>query len=124
MTTGKKLWTGIALLVLLSPLGLIIPALFGAGGAWGEWGLAEVEKLAGFLPDGMKKFVERRSSPLSGYALPGQGPGLAGRSMGYVAAAAIGVGLTAGAGWLLARLLGRRENQGGNHDGDRRDGDR
>lgn len=122
MTTGKKLWIGTALLVLLSPFGLIIPALFGAGGAWGEWGPEEIEKLAGFLPDGMKKVAERRSSPLSEYALPVQGPGLAGRSIGYLAAAMIGVGLTAGAGWIVARLLAGKEKSGGNHDADRRDG--
>ena len=45
MTTTKKLWIGIVILTLLSPLGLIIPALFGAGGAWGEWGLEEIKKL-------------------------------------------------------------------------------
>ena len=121
----KKLWIGIALLVLLSPLGLILPALFGAGGAWGEWGIEEIRKLAGFIPEGMKKAAERWSSPMSEYTLPGQGPGLAGKSMGYLAAAVIGAGLTAGAGWLLARLLARREKHDGGHGGDppRRDGD-
>lgn len=127
MTTRKKLWIGTALLVLLSPLGLIIPALFGAGGAWGEWGIEEVNKLAGFIPDGMKNLAERWRSPMPDYALPGQAPGLAGESMGYLAAAVIGAGLTAAAGWLLARLLARREKRGGGHDGDppppRRDGD-
>ncbi len=125
MTTRKKLWIGVAVLVFLSPLGLIIPALFGAGGAWGEWGLHEVKKLAGFIPDGMKKLAERWMSPMPDYTLPGQGPGLAGKSAGYLAAAVIGALFAAAAGWLLAKLLSRREKRGGDHDGDppRRDGE-
>lgn len=118
MTTRRKLWTGLGVLVLVSPLGLILPALFGAGGAWGEWGLEEVRKIAGFIPDGMKKLAERWSSPMPDYALPGQRPGLVGESMGYLAAAVIGVGLAAAAGWLVARLLARREKRCGDHNGD------
>jgi cobalt/nickel transport protein len=106
----KKLWIGIGILALLSPLGLILPKMFGAKGAWGEWGLDEIEKIAGFVPAGMKRLAETWKAPLPDYALPGQGKGLAGESFGYVVVAIIGVALTAGLMYLLTRLLLRRKN--------------
>lgn len=111
MTTTKKLWIGIGILVLLTPLGLIIPALFGSGGTWGEWGLEEIEKIIGYVPEGMKRHAGQWKSPMPDYAVPGQGKGLSGESMGYVIAAVIGVVLTAGAGYLLSKLLSRKDRK-------------
>jgi cobalt/nickel transport protein len=110
MSTTKKLWIGIGVLMLLTPLGVILPKLFGAEGAWGEWGLDEIRKLAGFVPAGMKRLAETWKAPLPNYALPGQNKGLAGESFGYVLMAVIGVALTAGLMYLLARLLVRKKN--------------
>jgi hypothetical protein len=106
--TVKKLWIGIGILALLSPLGLIIPALFGAGGAWGEWGLEEVNKLIGYIPEGMHKLAHIWKSPMPDYTVPGQKPGLAHESLGYILTAIIGVAVTAGLAYALAKLLGRK----------------
>jgi hypothetical protein len=108
MTTIKKLWIGIGILALLSPLGLIIPALFGAGGAWGEWGLEEMKKLVGYIPEGMQKLAELWKSPLPDYTVPGQKPGLAHESLGYILTAVIGIAVTAGVAYVIAKLLGRK----------------
>jgi len=110
MTMTKKLWIGIGILALLSPLGLIIPALFNAGGAWGEWGIDLIEKIAGFLPEGMKRLAGPGKAPLPGYAFPGQGKGLVNESFGYVFSAVIGIALVAGVMYLLAKLLVRKKN--------------
>ena len=77
MTTVKKLWIGIAVLALLSPLGLIIPSLLGAGGAWGEWGAEEFKKLIGYVPEGMGKLGHVWKSPLPNYTVPGHKQGMA-----------------------------------------------
>jgi hypothetical protein len=111
MTTVKKLWIGIAILALLSPLGLIIPALFGAGGAWGEWGLEEIKKLVGYIPEGMQKLAELWKSPLPDYTVPGQKQGLAHESLGYILTAVIGIAITAGLAYVLAKLLGRKDKE-------------
>ena len=108
MSNKKKLWIAIGILILLSPLGIIIPKLFGAGGAWGEWGLDEIEKIVGFIPEGMKRLAKSWKAPLADYGLPNQGKGLAGESLGYVVTALIGVVSAAGLMYLVARLLGRR----------------
>jgi hypothetical protein len=92
----------------LSPLGLIIPALFGAGGAWGEWGLEEMKKLVGYIPEGMQKLAHIWKSPMPDYTVPGQKQGLAVESLGYVLSAIVGIAITAGAVYIITKLLGRK----------------
>jgi cobalt/nickel transport protein len=111
MTTTKKLWIGIGILALLSPLGLIIPTLFGAGGAWGEWSAEEFSKLVGYVPEGMRKLAHLWKSPLKDYAVPGQAQGLARRGLDYVLTAFIGVALAAGLAYLIACVLGRKNRE-------------
>lgn len=108
MTTIKKLWIGIGILALLSPLGLILPALFGASGAWGEWGPEKIIKLIGYVPEGMQKLAGQWKSPLNAYTVPGQRPGLAHESLAYIITAIIGIAITAGLAYVIAKLLGRK----------------
>lgn len=110
MSTVRKMWIGIGILTLLSPLGVIVPTWFGAGGAWGEWGLDEIEKIAGFVPAGMKRLAEQWKAPLPDYAVPGQGKGLLGESLGYVLTGIIGIAFTGGAMYILTKLLSRKKN--------------
>lgn len=109
MRTTKKLWIGIFILVLLSPLGLVLPALFGAKGAWGEWGVQQIEKLAGFVPEGMKRLAGSWKAPMPDYAVPGQGQGLAGNGFGYILSGVVGVVAVAGLMYLLTKLLVRKD---------------
>jgi uncharacterized membrane protein len=111
MTITKKLWIGIGILALLSPLGLILPALFGAGGAWGEWGIDSIQKIVGFIPEGMKRLADLGRAPLTGYAVPGQSKGLVNESFGYIVSAIIGIALVAAIMFLLAKLLVRNKKR-------------
>lgn len=108
MTTTKKLWIGVGVLALLSPLGIIIPKWFGADGAWGEWGLAEIEKVAGSVPEGFKRIAGIWKAPLAAYNLPAGNKGLANESIGYVLSAVIGIALIAGIMYIITKLLGRK----------------
>ena len=53
--TQKKLCKGLFIMALLSPLGIILPVIVNSGDAWGEWGMDALEKLLGFVPEGLKK---------------------------------------------------------------------
>lgn len=108
MITTKKLWIGVGVLLLLSPLGVVLPALFNANGAWGEWGRDKIEKMVGFVPEGMKRLGDVWKAPLPGYAIPGQSRGLASESMGYILTGIVGVAIIAGIMYLLAKLVGHR----------------
>ena len=109
MNITKKLWLGIGILALISPLGIIIPKWFGAEGAWGEWGTDTIEKAVGFVPEGMKRMAGMWKAPLSDYALPVDRKGPAIASFGYILSAIIGVVLIIGVMYSIANLLGRKD---------------
>lgn len=107
MTTTTKLWICIAILILIAPLGLIIPAHFNAGSAWGEWGADEMHKLVGYVPSGMKRLSGLWKAPIADYVFKGwENKSLANLSIAYILSALIGIvfvaGLTAAIGKLLA----------------------
>jgi len=106
MKTVTKFWIGLGCLVVLSPLGLILPDRFKAGSAWGEWGADEMEKLVGYVPQGLKRLSEVWHAPMPDYALKGwEEKGLAHLSFAYILSAIVGVTLIALIIWLLGKLL-------------------
>jgi len=105
-----RLGGGLAGLVLLAPLGLYLPARLGAGSAWGEWSAREVARLAGFMPEGLRRLGEIWPAPLPDYASPAAGAGLPALSLWYVLSAALGCLLLVGSLWGVRRWLARPES--------------
>ena len=93
----KWLWTGIGVLVLLTPIGALAP-----GTAWGEWGAEELKRLLGFVPAGLGRLEGLWNSLMPDYSIPGldNHP-----LIGYLIAAIIGTGFAVAAAWLLGKLL-------------------
>jgi len=110
MAEYRKLWIALLVMALLTPLGLYLPQMMRAGGAWGEWGMDEVRQMIGYVPAGMERTAELWKAPLPDYAFPGQENGpLAALSVSYVLSALIGIVLCAALASLVARALTRRE---------------
>lgn len=110
MKTITKLWIGLAILIILSPLGLILPELFKAGSAWGEWGTDEIKKLVGYIPHGLEKLSALWSAPIPDYAFKGsEEKGLACLSFGYIGSALIGIALTVAVVLILGKLLSKKQ---------------
>ena len=106
MKETKKLWLGIAILILISPLGLIFPEIFKSGPAWGEWSLEEIEKMLGFIPAGIKKFSDFWSAPVPDYNLKSwEGQGFAKSSLGYILSGALGVGVIVLVSFFMGKIL-------------------
>ena len=106
MKTITKLWIALGALVVLSPLGLILPERFKSGSAWGEWGSDEMERLVGYVPVGLKRLSEAWNAPMPDYALKGwQEKGLAHLSLAYILSAAAGVILVVVVVWGLGKIL-------------------
>jgi len=106
MKTATKLWIGIALLIILSPLGLLLPEHFKAGAAWGEWGMDEIKSLVGYIPSGLAKLSELWKAPMPDYTFQGwEGKGLAPASFTYIISAIVGIALTVAAAWFIGRKL-------------------
>lgn len=103
----KKLWLWIGILVLLSPIGLILPELLKAGGAWGEWGADEIEDMLGYVPEGLKRLSELWSSPIPDYTFSKWDSAIK-VYMGYILSGIVGVVIVVGVSILIGRFIARK----------------
>jgi hypothetical protein len=93
----RKIWIVLAVLVFLTPLGLLAP-----GTAWGEWSSDQLKEIGlGFVPAGLQRWENIWSSIFAGYSIPGIG-----EKTGYILSAAAGVILILLV-YLLLTKLGR-----------------
>lgn len=106
-----KFWIGIGVLIILSPLGLILPEHFKAGSAWGEWGADEMQKLVGYVPKGLEKLSELWKAPMPDYAFKGwEEKGLSSLSFAYIISAIVGITIITIVVLLLGKFLSKKEN--------------
>ena len=104
-----RLLVGLAVLVIACPLGLILPELFKAGDAWGEWSPEDLGKIVGYVPQGLKRLSELWSAPLPDYTVKGlDSAGRTGASIGYIISAVVGVCICAIAIILVGKFLLRK----------------
>lgn len=96
-----KLWWGMAILVLLSPLGLLAP-----GTAWGEWSLNQVKELVGMIPAGMAGTADKWRSIFPDYGLPGFDATFGQSATIYMLSAVIGICVIILITYLFARFVG------------------
>ncbi len=109
MKVTTKLWIGLAILIILSPIGLILPERFKAGSAWGEWGADQMQKLVGYIPQGLERLTSLWSAPIPDYAFKGwEEKGLSYLSFAYLASAVLGIGVTAVIMFFLGRILTKK----------------
>jgi hypothetical protein len=101
----KKLWIGLIIMALLSPLGIMLPKKFDSGDAWGEWGADTLEKLLGYVPEGLKKLADLWKAPLSDYNLGGEGASFGVQVISYIISGILGIALVGGAIYLISRFL-------------------
>ena len=111
--TVRKLWLGLALLLILTPLGILA-----AGSAWGEWSARDFtdpqvrQRIAAAsgnrtpptqVPHGLEHLSSIWTAPLSRYAPPF----IRSATFGYLVSAMVGVGLIIVGGllgnWLLSQ---------------------
>jgi len=108
----NKLWLGIAILVILSPMGLIIPEFFKAGSAWGEWGITDLKEMLGYIPKGLEKLADLWKAPIPDYALSNSASkGLHSLSFSYLISGIIGVLSVVVVIYLLSRFMVKNEQK-------------
>ncbi|HXX82189.1 MAG TPA: PDGLE domain-containing protein [Thermodesulfovibrionales bacterium] len=105
----KKLWIGLFVLALLSPLGVMLPEKFKAGGAWGEWGPEELEKLIGYVPEGLKKLSALWKAPIPDYNFGGEGASITVQVISYIASAILGILAVAVVVYVISKLIAKNE---------------
>ncbi|HEX3020408.1 MAG TPA: PDGLE domain-containing protein [Chitinispirillaceae bacterium] len=106
MKTTSKLWLGLAVLAILSPLGLYLPEKLKAGAAWGEWGTDEIKEMTGFVPVGLEKISSLWNAIFPDYTFKGwESLGMGHLSLAYIFSALTGIVLCVGVSLLLAKLF-------------------
>jgi cobalt/nickel transport protein len=109
MKITTKLWIGLGVLILLSPLGLLLPEHLKAGAAWGEWGIDQIKGLVGYVPKELEKLAPLWNPLLPDYAFKGwEEKGLSHLSFAYIMSAILGMAVTVGATLLVGRLLAKK----------------
>lgn len=100
--------TGIALMILIVPAGIVLPGLFNAE-PWGEWSPEEAARVAGqpHPPAGMARYAEGYTAPVPDYQF-GESANMAGESAQYMGAALLGVALVALISFPLYKLQQKR----------------
>lgn len=104
----KKLWAGLLVMAVLSPLGVVLPKLFNAEDAWGEWSAEKLQELAGYVPAGLKKLTDLWKAPMADYNPAGDDASLGVQILWYIFSGLLGIILVAGTVYLLGKVL-RRE---------------
>ncbi len=100
--TTKKLFIGLAVLMIFTPLGLLA-----VGETFGEWGPEEVQEKLGFVPAGLERLSSLWSAPLPDYSLPGAGDSMTTAAAAYILSAVIGVLICAGLLYLVGKKVAK-----------------
>lgn len=100
MKTITKLWILVFILAILSPIGLILPERYRAGVAWGEWGIEEIRKLLGYVPDGLSRLASVWNAPMPDYTLK-----IWNEKLAYIVSAAAGIMIIAAIVFIIGRFI-------------------
>lgn len=105
----KRLLLGLLALALLTPFGILLPRMFRADGAWGEWDTGRLKTLLGYVPEGMKGSSNLWRAPASDYTFPAGSDSLISRSITYALSGLLGLLLAACLVFLLMKVIKRHE---------------
>jgi hypothetical protein len=103
------LWLVAAVVVLLTPLGLVA-----SGAAWGEWSAEELRQLVGYVPTGLARWEGWWAAPLPDYTLPwlAEDASFFEQALAYVLSAIVGIGLVTAVVFALRLVLRPRSPRG------------
>lgn len=103
----KRLWIGLLIMALLTPLGIFLPEKFKAEEAWGEWGTDKLEKLLGYVPEGLKKLADLWKAPIPDYNFGGEGASKTLQVVSYIASGFLGIGVCVLIVFIISRFIAK-----------------
>jgi cobalt/nickel transport protein len=103
----KKILIILLLLCFITPVGILLPMVFNAGDAWGEWSVQTVKELIGYVPKGLEKYSDVWNAPLPDYTVNMADTSIIHRSGYYIVSGIIGATVTYVAVLLISRLIVR-----------------
>ena len=104
----KKILIWLIALAISSPIGIFLPKLFHAGGAWGEWDTKTIKEKTGTVPKGMAKDAVKWNAPMPDYNVK-KDASLLHQSFHYIVSGVLGIAFTILITYGLTKLLARNE---------------
>jgi cobalt/nickel transport protein len=104
----KKILIFLVILALLTPIGILLPMVFNAGDAWGEWSAETVEKLIGYVPEGLQKYTDTYKAPMADYSVNPNDASVTHQSFYYIISGILGAGVTLVVTILISKLIIRK----------------
>jgi len=98
--TTKIIIVALAILVILTPLGLIA-----SGEAFGEWGTDYFKEKLGYVPSGLEGLSSLWNAPMPDYGIPGLEDTTVGAAVGYIMSAIVGSIIGVAALYVLGKLI-------------------
>jgi predicted PurR-regulated permease PerM len=105
----KKILIILLLLCLITPIGILLPMLFNAGDAWGEWSAQTLKDLIGYVPQGLAKYSDVWNAPLPDYTMNSSDKSVVHQSGYYIVSGILGATVTYVVMFLISRLIVRNE---------------
>ena len=105
----KKILIVLIILVVMTPVGILLPMVFNANDAWGEWSAETVKNLIGYVPEGLQKYSDTYTAPIPDYSLNGEDTSATHQSLFYILSGIVGVAVTFGLTVLLSKLIIKHE---------------
>ncbi len=90
----KKILIILLLFCLITPIGILLPAFFNTGDAWGEWSAQTVKELVGYVPKGLAKYSDVWKAPIADYLVNKEDSSIVHRSGYYLVSGIIGATVT------------------------------
>ena len=103
----KKILVILILLCLITPMGILLPAFFNTGDAWGEWSAQTVKELVGYVPKDWQKYSDIWKAPLPDYTVNSEDKSIVHKSGYYIVSGIIGATVTYIVMLLISKLIVR-----------------
>lgn len=104
----KRILIFLVILVLLTPTGILLPMVFNAGDAWGEWSAETMKKLIGYVPEGLQKYTDAYKAPLPDYSVNTNDASITHQSFYYIISGILGAAVTLVVTMLISKLIIRK----------------
>ena len=101
----KRILIVLLLLCLITPVGILLPVVFNAGDAWGEWSAQTLKDLVGYVPKGLAKYSDVWKAPLTDYNVNINEPSMVHRSGYYIVSGIIGATVTYVVMLVISKLI-------------------
>ena len=105
----RKILLILIILSIITPIGILLPMVFNAGDAWGEWSAQTLKDLIGYVPQGLAKYTDIWKAPLPDYSIKGEDASIIHQSGYYIVSGILGATVTYFVMILISKLIARNE---------------